>query len=69
MNLQMVTQDLYKRVEEYYEQLLTLANSLQHLANDQLLIIFLRLVNCLAFKWILSIWNKVNSTFGINYDL
>jgi hypothetical protein len=37
MNSQIVKQDLNKKVEEYYEQFLTLANSLQCLVNDQLL--------------------------------
>jgi hypothetical protein len=42
MNLQMVKQYLNNKVEEYYEQFLTLANSLQCLVNDQLLNAFLK---------------------------
>ncbi len=37
MTLQTVKQYLNNKVEEYYEQFLTLANSLQCLVNDQLL--------------------------------
>jgi len=42
MNLQMVKQYLNDKVEEYYEQFLTLAKSLQCLVNDQLLNAFLK---------------------------
>jgi len=42
MTLQTVKQYLNNKVEEYYEQFLTLANSLQCIVNDQLLNAFFK---------------------------
>jgi hypothetical protein len=40
LNLHNIKQNLYEQVEEYYERILTLANSLQHPTNDFLLNVF-----------------------------
>jgi hypothetical protein len=51
MTLQMIKQNLNKRVEEYYDWILTLANSLQHMVDDQLLNAFFK-AGLLPYLWI-----------------
>jgi deoxyadenosine/deoxycytidine kinase len=58
MTLKIIKQNLNKRVEDYYKQILNLANFLQHPTNNCLLNAFLRQYNYFTFRWLLLAWKR-----------
>jgi len=58
MTLRTVKQNMNERVEEYYEWIFNLANSLQHSTNNHMLNVFFRVGLLATFRWLLSTWRR-----------
>jgi hypothetical protein len=65
MALRVIKQGNHKRVEVYYEWILKLANCLQHKANDNLLITFLR-IGLVPYLRITTVGMKQDTLFEHN---